>query len=603
MPISDLIFWPAAIRALIRRRGQVVMQTTRSDCGVASVLTVLNMLNRKPDPVHAMEVLDPDRQGSNLDAMRRYFVERHGIGARALKAPAANLKQLNGHVILHMSQKHYVVMLKLGRNGILVHDPAEGAVYYPMADFKALYSGVALEVSGKAVEGQLPAIVQPPPRVNSKIGFKWEPVGLFLTGVASRLLECALLLCLVAVLYLILNQASFPSMLVAATVIVACGGLMLLARQIRFEGEDNWVRRKQARLWRGILRSTAKESDLHGFRGRMERDVSGSVRRGLTYNVPQKAQLPAMLGTICIMPLALCLLHPLLGVLHVGLIGLSLLITQLDLIKVCRRSVLGTSGRYSKLTHGHDMINGVAAPELIGEVAKWSVIGFAGFSVLYGSLPAVALMFWILAGMQIVPLDFKRTMQLAPALNTGESVPSLTGSEVPLRRQRILGEPDLKIAQADRLIRVEGIKPLTMSLQQPDLTVREQRMILAEVVSKTVETLPEDKRPEIGPVRIFGPGQQASQADFEHLIIAREARAEDMSLPVPQKNRELMDVALNDPVLRDMLSCDPGDFPVFWDVRNKMDVPGLAKRLDRSHLPRVGHLTMNRLTVVEREPA
>jgi hypothetical protein len=55
-------------------------------------------------------------------------------------------------------------------------------------------------------------------------------------------------------------------------------------------------------------------------------------------------------------------------------------------------------------------------------------------------------------------------------------------------------------------------------------------------------------------------------------------------------------------VLRDLLSCEPGDFPVFWDVRNRMKITDLAERLDRSDLQRAGHLTMTRLTVIEREP-
>lgn len=600
---SDLFFWPGAIRALLTTRRRVVMQTTRTDCGVASVLTVLRLMGREADPVHAMEVMDPDRTGSSLAALKRYFVESEGLSARALKAPVANLHELKGRVILHMSQMHYVVLLKLGRRGVLVHDPAMGAVYYPMADFTALYSGVALEISGeKVADANLPVRRQAPRRVNARTGAWAEPMGLFLTGVAGRLLECALLLCLVAVLYLVLNQASFPSLLVAFVVIVVCGGLMLLSRQVRFEGEDRWTRRKQNRLWRGVLRTSLTGQDLHGFRGRLERDVSGSIRRGISVSVPQKAQLPATLGSVLIMPLALSLLHPLLSVLHVVLFGLVLLVVQLDKVQVCRRSVIGTSGRYSKLTHGHDLINGVAAPELIGEVAKWTVIGFAGFSVLYGSLPAVALMFWILAGMQIVPLDFRRAMQLAPALSADEAVPGLTGSEVPLRRQKILSDPDLKVTRADRLIRVEGLKPLTLSLQQPDLTVREQRLIMAGVVHRTVGALEDGDRPDIGPIRIFGPGQQSSQADFEHLVIAREARPDTANLPVPVNQREVMDMGLTDPVLRDLLSCEPGDFPVFWDVRNRMKITDLAERLDRSDLQRAGHLTMTRLTVIEREP-
>lgn len=601
--LRSSVFWVASVRALLRRRGKFVHQTTRTDCGVASALTVLNIMGRGSDPVHAVDHMDPDRTGTSLETLRLYFERQYGLQATALSVPADRLAEIKGQVILHLRQQHYVVLLNVGKTGVLVFDPSMGPVFYPPDDFAALYSGYLLQVqrAGRKSGGaSVPALfnTRPPPRGGKRRGI--EPVSLFILGAATRLLQVAMLLCVVAMLFLVLNRASFPSLLMSFGVIVVCGGLLLLTRQVQFEGEDGWIRKKQARLWRSILRTALRGRDLHGFRGRFEKDVASTVRRGIGVTIPQRSQVPATLGAFLVMPAMLCLLSPYLGLLHLALYGLVLIVTQLDSIQQCRRSVRKGIGRYTKLTQGKDLINAGAAPELIGEVAKWTVIGFAGYMVLTGALPAVALMFWILTAMQIVPMDFKRAVILSPVIGAQDPVPDLTGREVELRHQRLIGPVDLTVSRSNREIRIDGIASLTMTLQQPDLTVREQRLIQADVVAHAIRNLPDEHRFRFGPIRIFGPGQDASQADFEQLMIAKEARPTG-NLPVPLDGRKTMEEGIQDPVLRDLHSCGPGDFPVFWDVRSRIGLADLQDRADAVGCLRVGHLTMTRLTVIERE--
>ena len=597
-------YWIGAVWSLLRNRRKFVQQTTRTDCGVASALSVLNLMSLPGDPVHAVETMDPDRTGTSLEALRLYFEENYGLEAKALSVPAARVGEIRGRVILHMRQMHYVVLLRATKAGVLVFDPSMGPVHYPVADFAALYSGYLLQV--RRVRRHAPGAGVPAlrrklesPVTRAKGANRSEPAALFVIGIAMRLLECALLLCLVAVLFLVLNRASFPSLLASFAIIVVAGLLLMVARQIRFEGEDRWTRGKQSRLWRSLLRTSLRGRDLQGFRGRQERDVAGTVRRGLAITIPQRSQVPATLGSFAIMPLMLSLLSPFLALAHVGYYALVLTIQQIDTIQVCRRSVRSKIGRYSKLTQGRDLINGAAAPELIGEMAKWTVIGVAGYSVLTGNLPAVALMFWILTAMQIVPIDFRRANILTPPLGTSDPVPSLTGSEVELRRQKIIGPVDLSVTRERNHMCIDGLAPLTMSLQQPDLTVREQRLIMADVVQHTIRNLPDEDRVAIGPIRIFGPGQGAMQAEFEHLMIARDTKVKNKStLPAVQDRRKTMESGMADPVLRDLISCEPGDLPVFWDVQSRLPIADLEARADIAGCALVGHLTMGRLTLI-----
>lgn len=598
--IRSSLFWMSAVAVLLRRRRDFVQQSSGTDCGVACALTVLNFLGRPANPVQAVDLMDPDKTGTNMDALRRYFEDHHGVPARALSVPADRLREIKGHAILHMTQLHYVVLLKASRQGVLVFDPSMGPVYYPAADFAALYSGHLVDIARRpARRSNLPAQQDGTAAVlGANLPAGIAPLSLFVIGAATRLLELALILCLCAVLYLVLNRASFASLLLAFGVIAVCGGLLLLARQIRFEGEDGLIRRKQSTLWRGLLRTAFRGRDISGFRGRFERDVAGALRRGMIVTIPQKAQLPATFGAFATMSAALCMLHPLLGVAHLALFGYTLIMVQLDGLQVCRRSVRGTVGRYTKLSLGNDVMAAIGAPDMIGETAKWGVIGVAGVTALLANLPDMALMFWILTAMQIVPTDFRRAPGMAPALAAREPVSGLMATEVPLRRQKVIGDVALKLTRGKGLLRIEGLTPLTASLQQPDLTVREQRLIMAEVVRNAVRNLPEDDRPQIGPIRIFGPGQEATQADFEHLVLARET-ASGNTLPVPKRQRKDREELMQDPVLRALLCCDPGDFPVFWDVRGRMDPAMLREKVAETGLGRAGHLTMTRLTLIE----
>ena len=80
--LRSSFFWSKAARLLLSKRQRFVMQTARTDCGVACVLTVLNLFRRQGDAVDAVDEMDTDRTGTNLEAMRRYMETRHGFVAR-----------------------------------------------------------------------------------------------------------------------------------------------------------------------------------------------------------------------------------------------------------------------------------------------------------------------------------------------------------------------------------------------------------------------------------------------------------------------------------------------------------------------------------------
>lgn len=97
-------YWIGGVWTLLRKRRKFVQQTTRTDCGVASALTVLNFLSLPGDPVHAVDTMDPDRTGTSLETLRLYFEEHYGLAAPALSVPAGRVAQIVNRQILALAR-------------------------------------------------------------------------------------------------------------------------------------------------------------------------------------------------------------------------------------------------------------------------------------------------------------------------------------------------------------------------------------------------------------------------------------------------------------------------------------------------------------------
>lgn len=588
--LRSSVFWARAALTLARQSRHFVPQNTITDCGVASALTVLNMAGRAVNPVEVSERLDPNKAGTTLNDLRQLFDEDQDFKARALGVRAESMRQIQGHVILHMSRAHYVVLLQASRVGVLCFDPSLGPVFYPQAEFEKLYSGFLLEVLPQGKVRPLPA-----PHERRQGGV--AQAALFLLGGTMRALEAALVLSLCFGLFLVANRASLSSLLSIIGVVTVCGVLLIAVRRMRVRGQEVWVRRRQGLLWRGLLRTITRGNDLHGFRNQRERDVAGRLRRGLVVELPKRAQFPAILGSTIMMAGVLAFLSPILSLFYLAVAATITGVTLLDDVKICRRSVRKNEGKYTQLSRGRLMLNSKTAPMLLGEISKWTLIGIAGYGVLASGLPTPVMMFWVLMAMQIVPTDLRTMPALAQAFAPKVPISPLLGSESMLRVQKMVGDVPLKLKRRDGLILIEGITPLTEPLQHSNLTIRELRLVLADIVKKAVVALPENERSQIGAVRLFGPGQYVTESDFENIALDEEVR-QGTRLPV-KRSSKVQDDGRGDPLRRAMRSCGPDDFPVFWDLRNKMKLDELRSGLRAGPVKRAGHLSMSRLTVIE----
>ena len=128
------------------RRLPVLRQATMSECGLACVAMIaayfgdgsdLNAIRRR----HGVSM-----KGATLDSIVRLGASMH-LSARAVRCDLAELRRLKMPCILHWEFNHFVVLRKVTRRRIVIHDPACGLVRAPLDEAGRKFTGVALELA------------------------------------------------------------------------------------------------------------------------------------------------------------------------------------------------------------------------------------------------------------------------------------------------------------------------------------------------------------------------------------------------------------------------------------------------------------------------
>ncbi|MEX1843603.1 peptidase domain-containing ABC transporter [Enterobacter cloacae] len=128
-----------------RRRLPIVQQSQAAECGLACVNMVANYYGYHIDMVTMRQRFSSSLKGATLaDVM--LVAHRMGLAGRALRLDLHELGQLRRPCILHWSLNHFVVLKRVTRKGIVIHDPARGEWEVPMEEVSRCFTGVALEL-------------------------------------------------------------------------------------------------------------------------------------------------------------------------------------------------------------------------------------------------------------------------------------------------------------------------------------------------------------------------------------------------------------------------------------------------------------------------
>ncbi|MDQ2046092.1 peptidase domain-containing ABC transporter [Pseudoalteromonas sp. 20-92] len=158
------------------KRLPVILQTEAAECGLASIAMVAAYYGYKTDLTSLRQEHEISLKGANLEELMQ-IADKLKLSSRALRLDLDHLSQLKTPCILHWDMNHFVVLKKVTKKSIEIHDPGLGERKYTMEEFSKHFTGVALELSPTE------EFKSEDSRVNLKLSDFWSKV----TGLKSTL--------------------------------------------------------------------------------------------------------------------------------------------------------------------------------------------------------------------------------------------------------------------------------------------------------------------------------------------------------------------------------------------------------------------------------
>lgn len=146
---------------LMTRRKQLPMlyQDERTECGLACIAMIANYWGHQIDLYNLRKLAPVSLQGANfLDLTRQ--LEQLSFKTRALKVPLSEIKFIKTPAIIHWNMNHFVILKKVEKHSVIIHDPALGVYKYSLEEFSHSFTGLVLEVEKQAEFEQIQAKTQ-----------------------------------------------------------------------------------------------------------------------------------------------------------------------------------------------------------------------------------------------------------------------------------------------------------------------------------------------------------------------------------------------------------------------------------------------------------
>lgn len=123
----------------------LIMQAERTECGLACVAMIAGYFGQKTDLNFLRRDYPVSARGANLaDIMAT--AQRLQLSTRPLRLELEDLQQLQLPAVLHWDMTHFVVLKRVSRKGIVIHDPAVGLRRYSLTETSRHFTGIAVEI-------------------------------------------------------------------------------------------------------------------------------------------------------------------------------------------------------------------------------------------------------------------------------------------------------------------------------------------------------------------------------------------------------------------------------------------------------------------------
>lgn len=123
----------------------VILQNEIAECGHACIVMISNYWGHQLDLTALNKLRRSSIKGITMLDIDHLFQDL-GFKTRALRINLKYLKFIRLPAILHWDMNHFVVLKKVAKNHIIIHDPATGVKRCTETDISACFTGIALEV-------------------------------------------------------------------------------------------------------------------------------------------------------------------------------------------------------------------------------------------------------------------------------------------------------------------------------------------------------------------------------------------------------------------------------------------------------------------------
>ncbi len=144
-----------------RKRLPALLQAEAAECGLACLAMIASYHGQCVDVAMLRRRFTVSAKGTSLSSIIA-FAGRLELSARPIRLEIEDLSRLRLPCILHWDFTHFVVLARVGRTRIIVHDPAAGRRTLPIEAAHGAFTGVALELwpTPDFERSELPAAVR-----------------------------------------------------------------------------------------------------------------------------------------------------------------------------------------------------------------------------------------------------------------------------------------------------------------------------------------------------------------------------------------------------------------------------------------------------------
>ncbi len=128
-----------------KRRVPVYLQAENAECGLACIGMVAAYWGKEYDLPTLRRRFPVSMRGASLKDIVQ-ITQSLGLVARPLKAELLGLKKIALPVIIHWGFDHFVVLSKISKNHVIIHDPAVGRRRIGLSELSDGFTGILLEI-------------------------------------------------------------------------------------------------------------------------------------------------------------------------------------------------------------------------------------------------------------------------------------------------------------------------------------------------------------------------------------------------------------------------------------------------------------------------